>query len=69
MSEKETERRLSTLPDTMTGRLFPYQREGIRCGVRSGGRCMLADEMVTAPPHPPLRVGFLQLIAFNLPSS
>lgn len=44
-------RRIDGLPQAMAGRLFPFQREGIRMGVRSGGRCLLADEMVHFCPR------------------
>lgn len=51
MSEEEARRRIDGLPQAMAGRLFPFQREGIRMGVRSGGRCLLADEMVHFCPR------------------
>ena len=41
--------RLSRAPapgaDALLGRLFPYQREGVRFGLSRGGRVLIGDEM------------------------
>ncbi|GAB4813573.1 hypothetical protein N2152v2_000619 [Parachlorella kessleri] len=41
----EVERRYGRLPPFLEAALMPFQREGVRFGLRCGGKCMLADEM------------------------
>lgn len=33
------------LPEAIVGRLYPFQQEGVRFGLRHHGRVLLADEM------------------------
>ncbi len=45
VDEAAVRSRLEGIPPHVWGRLFPFQRVGVRRGVQLGGRCLLADEM------------------------
>ena len=45
VDEEDVQQRLERIPVDIWGRLFPFQRQGIRRGVAVGGRTLLADEM------------------------
>ena len=45
MSEEEVERQMGSMPPVLRKALLPFQVEGVRFGLRRGGRCLIADEM------------------------
>lgn len=44
-SDEQVDELLGKLPKTLSGTLLPFQLEGVRFGLRRGGRCLIADEM------------------------
>lgn len=45
LSDIEVEQLIEKMPSTLRERLLPFQLEGVRYGLRRGGRCLIADEM------------------------
>eukprot|EP01018_Ginkgo_biloba_P023300 Gb_30392 [translate_table: standard] len=45
ISDDEVDRLLVKLPSKVKEELLPFQMDGVRFGVRRGGRCLIADEM------------------------
>ncbi|XVF11849.1 hypothetical protein REPUB_Repub08aG0062600 [Reevesia pubescens] len=45
LSEEDVDELIGKLPRTLLDALLPFQLEGIRFGLRRGGRCLIADEM------------------------
>ncbi|XP_010424730.1 PREDICTED: DNA annealing helicase and endonuclease ZRANB3-like [Camelina sativa] len=44
-SEEKVEELIETLPRKLVNALLPFQLDGLRFGLRRGGRCLIADEM------------------------
>lgn len=44
-SEEQVDELLGKLPKSLRDALLPFQLEGIKFGLRRGGRCLIADEM------------------------
>jgi hypothetical protein len=44
-TDEQVEDLLSSLPASLYNALLPFQLEGVRFGLRRGGRCLIADEM------------------------
>ncbi|KAH9318525.1 hypothetical protein KI387_020294, partial [Taxus chinensis] len=44
-SDDEVNRLLASLPKNLKKGLLPFQMEGVKFGLRRGGRCLIADEM------------------------
>jgi len=44
-SDEQVDELLGKLPKTLRDALLPFQLEGVRFGLRRGGRCLIADEM------------------------
>nr|GMC75712.1 DNA annealing helicase and endonuclease ZRANB3 isoform X2 [Ipomoea batatas] len=45
LPDEKVDELISELPKTLLDTLLPFQLEGIRFGLRRGGRCLIADEM------------------------
>lgn len=45
MSDAEVELRYSRMPASLENALLPFQKEGVRFGLRRKGRALIADEM------------------------
>ncbi|XP_065878162.1 uncharacterized protein [Euphorbia lathyris] len=45
LSDEKVDELIGKLPRKMLDRLLPFQLDGIRFGLRRGGRCLIADEM------------------------
>ncbi|EPS62667.1 hypothetical protein M569_12124, partial [Genlisea aurea] len=45
LSEEKVDELLLKLPKSLLNSLLPFQLEGVRFGLRRGGRCLIADEM------------------------
>ena len=45
LSEEEVDELIGKLPRTLLDALLPFQFDGIKFGLRRGGRCLIADEM------------------------
>lgn len=45
LSDDEVDRLLQKLPRKLKEELLPFQWDGVRFGLRRGGRCLIADEM------------------------
>ncbi|CAM8971617.1 unnamed protein product [Rhodiola kirilowii] len=45
LSDEKVEELISTLPKVLLDYLLPFQLEGIKFGLRRGGRCLIADDM------------------------
>ncbi|VFQ74958.1 unnamed protein product [Cuscuta campestris] len=45
LPDKKVNELINGLPKTLLDTLLPFQLEGIRFGLRRGGRCLIADEM------------------------
>lgn len=45
LSDVEVEQMIEKIPPTLRERLLPFQLEGVRFGLRRGGKCLIADEM------------------------
>ncbi|KAE8731957.1 hypothetical protein F3Y22_tig00002338pilonHSYRG00223 [Hibiscus syriacus] len=45
LSEEDVNALIRKLPGTLLNALLPFQLEGIKFGLRRGGRCLIADEM------------------------
>ncbi|XP_075492000.1 LOW QUALITY PROTEIN: uncharacterized protein LOC142530108 [Primulina tabacum] len=43
--DEKVDELISKLPKTLLGALLPFQLDGVRFGLRRGGRCLIADEM------------------------
>ncbi|XP_073123529.1 uncharacterized protein [Henckelia pumila] len=43
--DEKVDELISELPKTLLSALLPFQLDGVRFGLRRGGRCLLADEM------------------------
>ncbi|KAF3323361.1 DNA annealing helicase and endonuclease ZRANB3 [Carex littledalei] len=44
-TDEQVEDLLSNIPASLRNALLPFQLEGVRFGLRRGGRCLIADEM------------------------
>lgn len=44
-SDEQVNELLGRLPKKLLNALHPFQLEGVRFGLRRGGRCLIADEM------------------------
>ncbi|XP_006286920.2 DNA annealing helicase and endonuclease ZRANB3 [Capsella rubella] len=44
-TEEKVEELIETLPSKLVNALLPFQLDGLRFGLRRGGRCLIADEM------------------------
>ncbi|XP_010452747.1 PREDICTED: DNA annealing helicase and endonuclease ZRANB3-like [Camelina sativa] len=44
-TEEKVEELIETLPRKLVNALLPFQLDGLRFGLRRGGRCLIADEM------------------------
>ncbi|EFH49584.1 SNF2 domain-containing protein [Arabidopsis lyrata subsp. lyrata] len=44
-TEEKVEKLIETLPRKLVSALLPFQLDGLRFGLRRGGRCFIADEM------------------------
>ncbi|KHG21543.1 Zinc finger Ran-binding domain-containing 3 [Gossypium arboreum] len=45
LSDEDVDELITKLPETLLNSLLPFQLEGIKFGLRRGGRCLIADEM------------------------
>ena len=45
LSDEKVDELIGKLPKTLLDTLLPFQLEGVRFGLRRGGRCLIADEM------------------------
>ncbi|CAM8977140.1 unnamed protein product [Rhodiola kirilowii] len=45
LSDEKVDELISTLPKVLLDYLLPFQLEGIKFGLRRGGRCLIADDM------------------------
>ncbi|KAL6511707.1 hypothetical protein OROGR_021304 [Orobanche gracilis] len=45
LSDEKVDELLGRLPKSLVDTLLPFQHEGVRFGLRRGGRCLIADEM------------------------
>ncbi|KAL8118157.1 uncharacterized protein LOC141723593 [Apium graveolens] len=45
LSDETVDELLGRLPKSLVDTLLPFQHEGVRFGLRRGGRCLIADEM------------------------
>ncbi|KAL6511701.1 hypothetical protein OROGR_021298 [Orobanche gracilis] len=45
LSDEKVDELLGRLPKSLVDILLPFQHEGVRFGLRRGGRCLIADEM------------------------
>ncbi|TYH80260.1 hypothetical protein ES332_D03G120800v1 [Gossypium tomentosum] len=45
LSDEDVDELITKLPETLFNSLLPFQLEGIKFGLRRGGRCLIADEM------------------------
>ena len=63
-SDAEVELRYAAMPVSLERALLPFQREGVRFGLRRKGRALIADEMGVARP-PPIcsRYVMMQMVA------
>lgn len=43
--DEKVDELISGLPKTLLNTLLPFQLDGVRFGLRRGGRCLIADEM------------------------
>ncbi|KAL3824759.1 hypothetical protein ACJIZ3_020788 [Penstemon smallii] len=43
--DEKVDELIGELPETLLNSLLPFQLDGVRFGVRRGGRCLIADEM------------------------
>lgn len=44
-TEEKVEQLIQSLPTKLVNSLLPFQLDGLRFGLRRGGRCFIADEM------------------------
>ena len=45
LSDDKVDELIGMLPKTLLDALLPFQLDGVRFGLRRGGRCLIADEM------------------------
>lgn len=45
LCDDEVDELIERLPKSLVDSLLPFQLEGVRFGLRRGGRCLIADEM------------------------
>ncbi|XP_011087338.1 DNA annealing helicase and endonuclease ZRANB3 isoform X2 [Sesamum indicum] len=45
LPDEKVDELISELPKTLVNALLPFQLDGVRFGLRRGGRCLIADEM------------------------
>lgn len=45
LSDEKVDELLQRLPNFLLDTLLPFQHEGVRFGLRRGGKCLIADEM------------------------
>lgn len=45
LSDEKVDELIAKLPRTLMNRLLHFQIDGLRFGLRRGGRCLIADEM------------------------
>ncbi|CAK9166287.1 unnamed protein product [Ilex paraguariensis] len=45
LSDEKVDELIGKLPQSLLDALLPFQLEGVRFGLRRGGRCLIADEM------------------------
>lgn len=45
LSDDKVDELIAKLPRKLLDALLPFQRDGLRFGLRRGGRCLIADEM------------------------